>query len=105
MASKYTLTLLCVVVLALASFAAADPRPFNLVKSAKKLFKKAKDFVSPTINCLKKAGVPDALLGYLKECGQTRYYGNTAMMSCAMTTYAPPDVKALVKTSGQCFTK
>ncbi|XP_026277211.1 uncharacterized protein LOC113205709 [Frankliniella occidentalis] len=105
MASKHTLVLLCVVVLALASFAAADPRPFNLVKTAKNLFNKAKDFVTPTINCLKSAGAPDAALGYLKECGQTKYFGKTAMFSCASTTYAPADVKQMLKSSAKCFTK
>ncbi|KAE8753229.1 hypothetical protein FOCC_FOCC000152 [Frankliniella occidentalis] len=105
MANKYTLTLICVVVLALASFAAADPRPFNLVKTAKNLFNKAKDFVTPTLTCLKNAGASDAALGYLKECGQTRYYGKTAMFSCAGTTYAPTDVKQMLKSSAKCFTK
>ncbi|KAK3912219.1 Cobalamin biosynthesis protein CobD, partial [Frankliniella fusca] len=86
-----------------ASFAAADPKPFDLKKTFKKAVNKVKDFVSPTINCLKKAGAPDAVLGWLKECGQTKYFGKTAMLSCAGTTYAPADVKQLAKDSANCF--
>ncbi|XP_026277210.1 uncharacterized protein LOC113205708 [Frankliniella occidentalis] len=105
MANKHTLALLCVVVLALASFANAAPQPFNLGKTVKKLYHKAKDFMTPTINCLKKAGATDAALGYLKECGQTKYFGKLAMFSCATTTYAPSDVKTMLKSSAKCFIK
>lgn len=64
---------------------------------------KVSNALSPSLKCLKNAGAGDAALGWLQQCGQTKFYGKFALASCASTTYAPADVKNMLKASAGCF--
>ncbi|XP_034238910.1 uncharacterized protein LOC117643883 [Thrips palmi] len=94
---RFLAALLLVAVLVLQ--ASAAPQPFSLGK----LVNKVKNALNPTLKCLSDAGAGDAALGWLQQCGQTKFYGKFAMGSCAATTYAPADVKAMLKSSANCF--
>lgn len=108
------LILLVVVAIAVTQVSPAPmpkPQPFSLKKIANNVVNKVKNVgqqamtaMSPTLNCLSKAGAGSAALGWLKDCGTTgKFYGKFALASCAATEYAPADVKTMVKSSAKCF--
>ncbi|XP_034238909.1 uncharacterized protein LOC117643882 [Thrips palmi] len=90
-------------VAALVLQANAAPQPFSIKKAFDSVKNKLSEKLSPALKCLSDAGAGDAALGYLQQCGQTKFYGKFALTSCAATAYAPADVKAMLKSSAKCF--
>ncbi|KAJ1522753.1 hypothetical protein ONE63_001910 [Megalurothrips usitatus] len=102
---RSALVLLVVALVAISMVSSApspSPKP-GFLNKLKNLGQKALNAINPTLKCLSKAGAGDATLGWLKDCGQTKFYGKFALASCAATEYAPSDVKNMLKNSAACF--